>query len=532
MTTIKLLKKEELLKISSFEDFSSYVKANKELINQLISKGLGFSEKKLELIPYEEMILFHYAIAKDFFVESLVNLEDPDSEFVFDYLNERPFFSLDFEFFKLISQTRESVSVENIKTSKLIEIRKYEDVNYPSDQVFYAMSYLENNKFYISKYFVGLDEDEADRVYDVLLDYDETMEDHLFVDIVIIGRMIKGFLKIIDSLMEEYAGDLFSTFGQADILNFYNHFNGIAKYLFSSDDTTDLYQLNYYDYIKGQCQAGNFIIEGDLESFIEICLYLMDLASQDLGHEVEAIKYLRKAEENIFTLRQEIIKNHPLTDQETLFYISRLVRHSSEDLNKFIKLSFFMDTLSKWESLELTVNNKIKVKSLRAYLEEFLPDYEDFDERDFEENKILVDLALATLLSNDLVLVNQGQVFPTDRINFFLEEDPVIGLSNIIKGVFRKETFTYYLAKAEKTGEEVFAKTMEAIRTNNFFDFGIDKKEVEILKLLKALGIIREKNHQGEIFYEYSAIGKLLQDQEEKKQKKAKVLNLADFRQK
>lgn len=532
MTTIKLLKKEELLKITSFEDFSSYVKANKKTLNQLISKGLGFSAKKLELIPYEEMILFHFAIAKDFFVESLVNLEDPDSEFAFAYLNERPFFSLDFEFFKLISQTGASVRVESIKTSKIIEFTKAEDITYSSDQVFYAMSYLEDNKFYLSQYFVGLDDEEADGVYDVLLDNDETSEDHLFVDLIIIGRMIKGFLKNIDSLMAEYAGDLFSAFDQADILNFYNHFNGIAKYLFSSDDTTDLYQLNYYDFIKGQCQAGNFIIEGDLESFIEICLYLMDLASQDLGHEVKAIKYLRQAEENIFTLRQEIIKNHPLTDQETLYSVGRLVRNGSKDLGQFIKLSLLLETLSKWENLELTVNNKIKVKSLRAYIEEFLTDYEAFKEGDFEENKILVDLAIATLLSNDLVLVNQGQVFPTDRINFFLEEDPVAGLSNVIKGVFRKETLAYYLGKGEKTSQEIFTKTMEAIRTNNFFSFASDKNEEEVLKLLKTLEIIRERDHQGEVFYEYGDIGKLLQDQEEKKQKKAKVLNLADFRQK
>ena len=530
MITIKILSKEEISKIISFEDFVNFVEAEADLLNNIIAASLGFSANKIKLIPSDPLNLFHFAVAKDYLVQSLVNIEDTDRNFVYDYIERTGFLSVKFEFFKLISQTDSGVSVERIQSAKIIEFKKEEPVTYPEGQVFYAMTFYQDGEFFISKDFVSLDDEETDSIYDIVINYDETNASHVFVDRILIGRMLKGYLESIDNLMNEYGGELLDAFDEAQVLNFYNHLNGLAKYLILSPEALDIYQLDYYDFIKGQCQAGNFVVDGDLESFIEICKYLMDLVSQDLGHDVPAKKYILQAEENLLSLRNELTKIHPLTDQATINFTGKEVMKNSADLNEFVKLSYFIDCLARDANLDLTVTNKIKLKSIREFLEEFIPDYKAIEDEDFEKTRILVDLSFAILLGNDLVFIDQGQVFPTDRLNFFLDSDPVLRLANIIKGIFRKETFTYYLAKAEKTGEETFLKTMEALRTNNFFDFGLDKKEEDILKVLKALDIIRERDHQGEIFYDYNNLGKFLQGQEEKKQKKAKVLNLADFR--
>lgn len=532
MNTIKIIKKEEISKIISFKDFENFVRSEEDTLNNIIANSLGFSKNKLKQISKEQMTLFHFAVAKDYLVQSLVYIEDEDRNFVYDYIEKTSFLSVNFEFFKLISQTDDSVRVERIQSGKITEFRKEEGVTFPEGQVFYAMTFYQEGEFYMAKTFVSLDDEEADSIYDILINYDDTNASHIFVDRILVGRMLKGYLASIDDLMNEYGGELLDNFDEAEVLNFYNHLNGLAKYLIISPEDLDLYQLNYYDYIKGQCQVGNFVVDGDLESFIEICKYLMESVSQDLGHEVLGKKYILQAEENILSLRKEILKNHPLTDQETIDFVGKEVMKNSDDLNEFVKLSYFIDCLARDANLDLTVTNKIKLKSIRSFLEEFIPDYKSSEDKDFEKTKILVDLSFAILLANNLVFIDEGQVFPTDRLNFFLDSDPVIRLANIIKGIFRKETFTYYLAKAEKTGEETFTKTMEALRTNNFFDFGLDKKEVDILKLLQALDIIRERDHQGEIFYDCNELGKFLQGQEEKKQKKAKVINLADFRQK
>lgn len=530
MKTIKILSKEEISKIISFKDFANFVRGEEDTLNNIIAASLGFSANKLKQISQEQMTLFHFAVAKDYLVQSLVYIEDEDRNFVYDYIERTSFLSVKFEFFKLISQTDDSVRVERIQSGKITEFRKEEGVTFPEGQVFYAMTFYQDGEFYMGKTFVSLYEEEAESIYDIVINYDETNASHLFVDRILIGRMLKGYLTSIDDLMNEYGGELLDAFDEAEVLNFYNHLNGLAKYLIMAPEALDLYQLDYYDYIRGQCQVGNFVVDGDLESFIEICKYLMDLVSQDLGQQVPGKKYILQAEENILSLRNEITKSHPLTDQETIDFVGKEVMKNSDDLNEFVKLSYFIDCLARDANLDLTVTNKIKLKSIREFLEEFIPDYKAFEDEDFEKTRILVDLSFAILLANDLVFIDQGQVFPTDRLNFFLDSDPVVRLANIIKGIFRKETFTYYLAKAEKTGEETFLKTIEALRTNNFFDFGLDKKEVDILNLLKALDIISERNHQGEIFYDYNNLGKFLQGQEEKKQKKAKVLKLDDFR--
>lgn len=529
---MKKLTLKDINEITDIKTFLNFAKDFEEEINEYIIISTGLSHKSLDELSTSEKRFLEYSNIRDFIINNLAVIVNSTKNFKLEDVSNYFFTEPYFDFFQIISQTKDKVTVEEISSAEIKTFYKERNFYFPDEKVIYGMIFEKDDSYFLHNEFVQLYVDEIEKLYSIYEDLYADDGRSFFLDLIIIKRILQRYVEIVNELEQTYGPYLEMKFDEDSLENFYKHFNLLSKYMFYAESGSNIYDLDYYKFLIDQCESGNFIIDGELENFIDILADVMNLASEDFGYEVAALKYIKLAQTNIFMLRKILNEGYQFTDFDLIDDILGLMRTKFSSLAQLQKLNFFMGTLPEFENLKLTsVTKKLRSITVKNYIEGYFSIVLSESEEVINRTKLLVEFAFSTLVANGLLLVtDEGIVHPTGRLYFFMSEVPEIRMANIFRSAFSPKTFAHYFSTNLKEGEKILKKTQEAIREENFYDFGKTQREKNIILILEALNVLAEKEINGEKFYKLEDLGLLIQKRLTKKIPKAKVLKLGEYK--
>lgn len=508
-------------------DLLEFLKDNLDEINNILFGEYGIHLNKLNLLNDRERLMLQLPIGKNLAIEDIVNnleeknLKDDDLEGAFLFLSR-------FDFFEVQDISKEYLSLASLSNDFVVRYKVDGEFSCQERDVIFAFTYLDGSTDFIHKDFEILKEDEADRVIEVFSEYYVENVLDIYFEHVVVNRLMTFYIESVDSVLNKYRDSLNLKYSPEILYTFFRHLGNIAKFSFLKGKNVGIFNVDYYEFLLFEALQGNFIQEGELESFLEIIDFI--LRQEDENKEIKkTLDSIVNSYNNIFTIKSEILKHNPLTSMELLMDLDDFIGHSGESIVEIGSLGFFVDTLLSNNDIKLTKKTKrITASSLRSYIKTHFPELAKEEEVD-PKIKSLIELAVAIILGNSLGLIGpNGSIFPSNRYSFFLLNNPVDFIGNLITGIFRKETLSYYIGKKNIDYNLLLEKTKNGIIDRTFVNFENTKEGNKILELLQNIGALDKGFLNDYPHYRLSLFGEFLREYFEIDKDKGKIIKI-DF---
>lgn len=509
-------------------EFIDEVKSQKFNIEKILQLKYFIKLKHLDVFDDREKELFFTVIWAE--LESYRN----KLRFVRDEeISEYELFKagIDFSFYEVegYDDNHRKIRLRNLRNQGLDILKLTKPNNMKDGELIFGLSYGEpiEDESYLYENFIRFDKVESFMIKE---QYDQgpyVEAIKLVLEQLILSRMVKKFIEEIEGIMVRHHKSLYEEFGEDVLFTFFKHFSDTSKYTLLTDGETSIYEIDYFEFLIHATTEGEFVMEGDLEMFIEVLEFILYKEAKIDKSKIKTYENILKAKENIFLLRENLNKHHPVTSLQLVHDVERKLNEVDIDVLKFHNLGFQIENIANLDEIEVTPKTKkLTLDTIRYIMADTSFTLEDDPE--FEMEKEVIQLAFAMILGNKLgYLDSDNHLIFLNRLNYFSILPNSEHIANLLTGFFRKETFEYYFSYKDVNYEKLVDEIIKFLKTLDDRKLKQMKPGEKTIELLEALGFIRIGN-VGE--YELGTIGKFVVTHVYNDNQKARVLELSEFK--
>lgn len=518
--------------INNIDSYIEYFKENIIEINKIIYRQYGLYPNKLVLLKTNEREMLQLPMTKSIILSSL--LEDltkgEEMDFEVEDLENSFLVNTKSKFLEVISYEEQvnKIIVSELDTQMIFSLSVGEDLEISKGDIIFSFTYEVDGEPHLYENFVILDDEESQKILDVFSEYYVEDELDVYFDNVIVHRIMSIYLDNIDTILNKYNSELSSKYNSEALFNFFKHIGNVAKFNFKSNENIDLFEVDYFEFLMNEAKEGNFVMEGELENFIEILEFIVNKESKSQDEKLEAFKSIKYCLDNIFVIKKNILNNHPLTPVDLVYDIDEIMVEAPQEVTNLTTMGFFIETISDMPDVKITKKTKrLSTKTIREYCETYFTNVIDENNNIDPKIKSILELALSIILGNKLGGVDsEDNLYLKSRYNFFTSNNLAEYMANILQGVFRVETIEHYIGKKSLDYEKLLEKLKDSIRKESFYNLENTSEGKKLLEILSNLGIISTSYLNDYKHYKLEELGQVLKERFEKKTEKAKVLKL------
>lgn len=525
--------------IKNLKSFFEYVKKNEKKIYKKIFQTYGLPTSKIKKLPKEENELLLISTGINLSVEEklskLIELYEYDNAKIFSTVKDDFEFNSKVGFFEVLNEkSGKTVHVVDLKSSIFETLLTDSNLTLDKGDMLFGFSFFDFEKGDTILYsnFIVLTEEERSVVDGIYEEYFVDDDTDVFFDNVVLPRLMKNQLQQIDELLSKHTVSLMENYDQVSIYNFFKHFSDTIKYALFSNEEVNIYNLDYYDFLMKETKSGNFIVEGDLEIFIDMLEFLMNSELKTGKSKDEVLNSILKCKENILILKNNLSNNYPITPLELVNAISDNDLSENSELSGILSMGFYMDELSNQEKPTLTEKTRrLNAKSVRNLMDENMLIKLDSSEHSEENAKELIQFAVAIMLSNGLAGVKEdGEIYLTNRFSYFVIAPPDEVVANFLTAIFREDTLRQYIGRKNDNYKKLLEDLNEFINTLDNSELVKTSGGNKMLKILEIIGLVKTKIVNGEEFFESTILGEIYNDYLKSRTQKGKVLQLNQYK--
>ncbi|NLD16294.1 MAG: hypothetical protein GX666_01780 [Tissierellia bacterium] len=526
-------------KIKDLRSLFEYVKKNEKNIYKKIFQTYGLPTSKIKNLPKEENELLLISTGINMSVEEklskLIGQYEYDNATIYNKVKDDFEFNSKVGFFEVLNhRVGGSVHVVDLKSSVFETLVTDSDLNLEKGDLLFGLSFFdfEIGDTILYSNFIVLTEEErivVDGIYDEYFVDDDT---DVFFDNVVLPRLMKNQLQQIDELFSKHTLSMMENYDQVSIYNFFKHFSDTIKYALFSNEEINIYNLDYYDFLMKETESGNFIVEGDLEIFIDMLEFLMTLEARRDKSKEEVLKSIIKCKENILVLKNNLSLKYPVTPLDLVNAISDNELSENNEISGILTMGFYMDELSNQEEPKLTnKTRRLSAKSLKKLMDENVLIKLDSSEHSEENAKELIQFAVAILLSNGLAGVKEDdEIYLTNRFAYFVISHPDEVVANFLTAIFREDTLRQYIGRKNDNYKKLLDDLIKFINTLDNSELIKTQGGKKMLNILEIIGLVKTKIVEGEEYFEATILGEIYNDYLKSKAQKGKVLQMNSYK--
>lgn len=508
--------------------FIEEVRANKNSIRRILKYNYLVNLNHLEVFEDSEVDLFFITIWG--YLESYRNKIKSERK---EELDEYDLFKrdLDFSFYEVdgYSDNRDYIRLRNLRDESVELYNISPTDNLKEGNLIYGLTYGEPlvDRSYLYSNHIELDRVEKMMVTENYRGGSKEEAFRVILEQLTVSRMVKSFLAEIEDIMRRYHKSLFNEFGEDVIYEFFKHLSDTSRFALTRNKGFSIYDIDYFEFLKYATTKGYFVVEGDLELFIDILEHILSREAKRDPSKEKTYENILKAKENIFLLRENLSKHYPVTSLQLINGIEMELDDRDIDVLSFYALGFHIETLFRLDDIITTPKTrKLTMDTVRYALAETSLNEEG--EEAFEEEKEILQLALAIILGNGLGRINfVNRLVVLTRMNYFISSSNSELFANVLTALFRKETFENYFNYKDVDYEELVEVTLGFLKTLDDSELRSMKPGEKMIYLLEILGFVIDLGYRD---YELGTMGKFVNKYLYKDDQKARVLKLDEFK--
>lgn len=521
--------------IKDLDSLFTYVRDNENNIYKRIFQAYGLPKAKTKSLPQKERDLLFFSVALNISIEDklkeLVDKYDGDNSKIFEAVKEDFEFNSRIGFYEVLSNKNgANIHVVDLKTSIFETLRSKKKAKLKNGDIIFALSYLDRdfNEVILYDSYIVASKEEAEIIEGIYEDYLVDDDIDVFFDNIVIPRLMKSRMEQIDHLLSRHTLSLMENYDQISIYNFFKHFSDTVKYSLFVDEEVNIYNLDYFDFLTMEAEDGNFVIEGDLESFIDILEFVMEREVKNDPSKSGVLESINECKIKILILKNHLIKNYPQTPLDLVINLSDRDILEDSDALGFLTMGLYLDGLANLDNPTLTKKTRrLDAKTVRALLDEYPMMAMNFEKSEEEIAKDLIQLTTSIMLTNGLAGIKEDDsIYLTARYGYFIMSPPNEVVANFLTALFRRQTLEHYIGRKSVDYSNLL-KNMEDFLIN--LDSGRLEKTKEgkkILEIFQLLGLVKIKIVRGKEYYQLTEIGEIYSDYKKSKNQKGKVLQL------
>lgn len=525
--------------IIDLKSLFKYIEKNKKIIYKKIFQIYGIPTSKINNLPKVENELLMLSTGINMRVEEkLTNLikqyEDDDSK-IFNEVRDDFEFNSKIGFFEVLSKkTGGSVHVVDLKSSIFETLIIENDMDLEKGDLIFGFSFFDkklgDNILYSN--YILLSEEESkliDGIYDEYFVEDDT---DVFFDNIVLPRLMRNQLKQIDELLSKHTLSLMENFDQVSIYNFFKHFSDTIKYALFSNEQVDIYNMDYFDFLEKETLSGNFIVEGDLEIFIEILEFVMVNEVKMEPSKADVLDSIYNSKNKILVLKNNLTLKYPTTPIELVNMITDRDFLEATEVGRILTMAYYMDEISNLENPKITKKTRrLTAKTIRELISENDLSIMNTSEASEEMIKELIQLAVAIMLSNGLASIkNENEIYLTSRFGYFIMAPSDEVVANFLTAIFREETLKQYIGRKDVDYKELLNETIDFIKTLDDTILNKTPSGKKILNILEIIGLVSTKEINEKDYYHLTQTGEVYSDYLKSLSQKGRVLHLNKFK--
>lgn len=524
--------------IKDIKSLLDYVERNKKNIYRKIFQSYGLPTSKIRNLPDIENDLLVLSTGIDMSIEEkltkLMEKYGDDNKEIFFQVKDDFEFNSKFGFFEVLSdKARGSVHVVDLKSSIFETLVTNDSDPLRKGDVLFGLSFfdIETNLFTLYKSFIVLTKEEKEIIENI---YDEYIVDDdvdVFFDNIVLPRLMKKQLNLIDQLLTKHTPALMENFDQISIYNFFKHFSDTVKYSLFNKKEVSIFNLDYFDFLMKETEAGNFIIEGDLELFIDILEFVMTREVMLSPDKSEVLKSINKCKDKLLILKNNLSLKYPQTSMDLVNLLVDSEFLKKPEPSRILLMPLFMDELANLEKPKVTnKTRKLTAKTIRNLLSDntLLGNFTLLSKSDNEE---IIQLAVAILLSNGMAKIdNEDEIYFTNRFGYFIMAPSEEVAANFLTAVFTENTLKQYIGLKNEDYKKLLKDMQDFIQTLDDSEIKKTPGGKKMLKIFELIGLIDKKIIDGNETFAWTLLGETYVEYLKSKSHKGKVLHLKNYK--
>lgn len=424
--------------------------------------------------------------------------------------------------------------------NKKLVLFKYENENFfrfvnlngkipEPNQTIFGILYRENGEYLLDEDFVVLDGEETETVRNIFIEYTVDDEILVFVDVSVDKRIIKSYKEYATEIQDIYYEYIAKNYSILDAQKTMDRFFKAAEFSYDQEDYRTIYDLDYYEFLENECSFGNFLVENDLENFIEIAEFILKDRFKAGTVTKRSVDSIEKSRSNIFILKNLIVNygfqttDKNLVDSFDNYFSNTIYRPMEIEKTGEILFAIFSE-----DDLEVTeVKRNLSTKSVRKIQDSMQASVFDLSRKLKRDKYPILNFIEQFIFQNKLCVTVENKIEPTNRLRYLFNDSVGAFYANILTNIWSEKFIKDYL----KVDENAAKKLMEEVIKNKTEKIETEENSVRY-KFFEMLSFVSMYERDEKKYCEFylTDIGRIFINNLSKKNLKGKIINLEDYK--